>query len=55
MENKDFEEIIEYIKHNLTLSLNTKTEYGPCEVLVAELWFGHDIIDSAEVTLPTKD
>lgn len=55
MENEEFEEIIEYIKSNLTISLRTKTEFGPCEVLVAELWFGQNIIDTSEVTLPTKD
>ena len=55
MENDDWWELIDYIKNNLTLRLSTKTEFGPCEVLVAQLYFEGDLIDTAEVTLPTKD
>lgn len=36
--------IYEYIKDNLSISANRKTEFGPVEIIELELWLGDKMI-----------
>ena len=49
------EELIEFLKKNLSIQVDQVTEYGPVEEIKVTLYLGDEVIDYSSCVLPEKD